>query len=65
MRDFIKLTDMDDYSIYLNSAMILTVEIGHSNGSKIQMVMSDKYIHVKESPTEVAKLVNNFYKTNL
>ena len=62
MRDFIKLTSVGGYAIYVNSAMVLTVEFGHSNGSDIKMLMSDKPIHVKESPDEVVKLLNNNIK---
>ena len=65
MRDFIKLTSVGGYAIYVNSAMVLTVEVGHSNGSKIQMMMSERYLHVKESPSEVIKLIKSGNKMYL
>ena len=63
--NFIKLTDVDDFAIYVNSTMIIAVEIGHSNGSKIQMMMSERYLHVKESPSEVIKLIKSGNKMYL
>ena len=63
--NFIKLTNHDDQPVYINSGMILTIEPGPSNGSKIQMIMDERIIKVKESPDEVMKKVKTGSFINL
>lgn len=62
MRDYVKLTDVNNWPIYINSAMILTIESTHSKGSILRMVMSEKALSVKESPDDVMNLIKNVIK---
>ena len=64
MRDFVKLTGHDNKSLYISTSMILSVTEGHSNGSAISMAMSNEVYRVKESPSEVIKLITTHYKTH-
>jgi uncharacterized protein YlzI (FlbEa/FlbD family) len=62
MRDYVKLTNHNGNVVYVNTAMILTIEAGHSNGSSLKMAMSDRVFNIKESPDEIMKLIKNILK---
>lgn len=64
MRDYVKMTNHDGDSIYVNASLILTIEPGHSNGSTLKMAMSEMRLQVKESPEQIFKLLKNQY-TNI
>lgn len=63
--NFIKLTDLDEQPVYINASMILSIESGPSNGSKIKMVMDDRILKVKQSPDELIKKVKTGTYINL
>jgi hypothetical protein len=58
MNKFIKLTDMNEQVVYINSAMIAIIQKGISNGSFVLMLMSDAKIKVKESQEEILKMID-------
>ena len=62
MRDYVKLTNQNGHTVYVNTAMILTIEGSHSNGSTLKMAMNDRVFNVKESTDEVMKLIKNTIK---
>jgi len=62
MRDYVKLTNHNGNIVYVNTAMILTIESSHSNGSTLKMAMSDRVFNVKESTDEIMKLIKNTIK---
>jgi uncharacterized protein YlzI (FlbEa/FlbD family) len=62
MRDYVKLTNHNGNAVYVNTAMILTIEASHSNGSTLKMAMSDRVFNVKESTDEIMKLIKNTIK---